>query len=61
MLPAPSADAPAYEPGRAEIEQALARAEGVVARAARDLGLSRQSLYRRMEKLGIDGGDATRQ
>jgi transcriptional regulator of acetoin/glycerol metabolism len=25
----------------------------VVAHAARDLGLSRQALYRRMEKLGI--------
>ena len=27
--------------------------QGVVAQAARDLGLSRQALYRRMEKLGI--------
>jgi DNA-binding NtrC family response regulator len=61
MLPAPSVESPACEPDRAEIELALARADGVVARAARDLGLSRQSLYRRMEKLGIDGGDATRQ
>jgi DNA-binding NtrC family response regulator len=41
------------EPDRGEIEAALSRHEGVVARAARDLGLSRQSLYRRMEKLGI--------
>ena len=33
--------------------------EGVVAKAARELGLSRQSLYRRMEKLGIaTGGSA---
>ncbi|HWF98664.1 MAG TPA: sigma-54 dependent transcriptional regulator [Steroidobacteraceae bacterium] len=38
---------------RAAIEGALARASGVVAHAARDLGLSRQALYRRMEKLGI--------
>ena len=38
---------------RAAIEQALQRAAGVVAHAARDLGLSRQALYRRMEKLGI--------
>jgi DNA-binding NtrC family response regulator len=44
------------EPDRDEIETALARAEGIVARAARDLGLSRQSLYRRMEKLGIATG-----
>ena len=28
-----------------------------VAKAARDLGLSRQSLYRRMEKLGIAPGN----
>ena len=52
MLPA-APEGPAPEPGRAEIELALARSGGVVARAARDLGLTRQSLYRRMEKLGI--------
>jgi DNA-binding NtrC family response regulator len=44
---------PEREPDRREVEQALARAGGVVARAARELGLSRQALYRRMEKLGI--------
>jgi DNA-binding NtrC family response regulator len=38
---------------RGTIEQALARARGVVAQAARELGLSRQALYRRMEKLGL--------
>ncbi|HNR21772.1 MAG TPA: sigma-54 dependent transcriptional regulator [Steroidobacteraceae bacterium] len=38
---------------RDTIEQALARCSGVVAHAARDLGLSRQALYRRMEKLGL--------
>jgi transcriptional regulator of acetoin/glycerol metabolism len=38
---------------RTDIEQALARARGVVAQAARELGLSRQALYRRMEKLGL--------
>jgi transcriptional regulator of acetoin/glycerol metabolism len=41
------------EPDRQEIERALQRSSGVVAQAARDLGLSRQALYRRMEKLGI--------
>jgi DNA-binding NtrC family response regulator len=41
------------EPQRQEIEQALERSSGIVAHAARDLGLSRQALYRRMEKLGI--------
>ncbi len=39
--------------GRAEIEQALACADGVIARAAKALGLSRQALYRRMEFYGI--------
>jgi DNA-binding NtrC family response regulator len=39
--------------GREAIEQALLLADGVVAQAARDLGLSRQALYRRMEKLGL--------
>jgi DNA-binding NtrC family response regulator len=38
---------------RPMIERALERTGGVVAHAARDLGLSRQALYRRMEKLGI--------
>jgi DNA-binding NtrC family response regulator len=38
---------------RSAIEQALERAKGIVAQAARDLGLSRQALYRRMEKLGL--------
>jgi DNA-binding NtrC family response regulator len=42
------------EPSRDEIEAALARAAGVVAEAAHSLGLSRQALYRRMEKYGID-------
>jgi DNA-binding NtrC family response regulator len=40
---------------RASIEQALERARGVIAHAARDLGLSRQALYRRMERLGLKG------
>jgi DNA-binding NtrC family response regulator len=41
------------EPDRAAIEQALARAGGVLAQAAAELGLSRQALYRRLDKLGI--------
>ena len=41
------------EPDREAIEASLARAGGVVARAATELGLSRQALYRRMERLGI--------
>jgi DNA-binding NtrC family response regulator len=38
---------------RETIEEALARAGGVVSQAAAELGLSRQALYRRMERLGI--------
>ena len=56
-LPAvePTADArnQEHEPDRSEIEHALEGANGVIAQAARALGLSRQALYRRMEKLGI--------
>ena len=47
------AAAHADEPDRAAIEAALARSGGVIAQAAVDLGLSRQALYRRMEKLSI--------
>ena len=42
-------------PDRAAVEQALERARGVIAHAARELGLSRQALYRRIEKLGLRG------
>jgi DNA-binding NtrC family response regulator len=52
-LPAGSATAPESGPDRAAVEAALERARGVIAQAARDLGLSRQALYRRMEKLGL--------
>jgi DNA-binding NtrC family response regulator len=41
------------EPDRAAIEAALARARGVISQAAAELGLSRQALYRRIEKYGI--------
>ena len=58
LPPAPAgttaADATLREPSRDEIEAALARAGGVVAEAAHSLGLSRQALYRRMEKYGVD-------
>ena len=49
----PAAPPPAEELDRPTIEAALARAGGVIAQAAAGLGLSRQALYRRMEKLGI--------
>ncbi|HEY3056494.1 MAG TPA: sigma-54 dependent transcriptional regulator [Thermoanaerobaculia bacterium] len=51
-------DVPGREPRdvpveRKEIETALLEAGGSVSRAAETLGVSRQALYRRMEKLGI--------
>jgi transcriptional regulator of acetoin/glycerol metabolism len=36
------------------IEQALKAASGQISEAARQLGISRQALYRRMEKFGIE-------
>ena len=39
---------------RAQIEQVLTEARGVVSKAAAQLGVSRQALYRRMERLGIE-------
>jgi DNA-binding NtrC family response regulator len=38
---------------RQRIEHALLEADGVVSRVAEQLGLSRQALYRKMDKLGI--------
>jgi DNA-binding NtrC family response regulator len=40
-------------PDRRRIEEVLLESGGMVSRAAARLGLSRQALYRRMEKLGI--------
>lgn len=39
---------------RDQLQQALLQAGGVVSRAAKQLGISRQALYRRMEYYGID-------
>lgn len=57
-LPEPPRDgsagvAPPDEPDRAAIEAALERTGGVLAQAASELGLSRQALYRRLDRLGI--------
>lgn len=41
------------EPSRELVETALHKADGVVSRAAQSLGLSRQALYRRMERYGL--------
>ncbi len=54
-LPQPfsASSASAEEPDREAIEAALARHGGVMTQAASELGLSRQALYRRLERLGI--------
>ena len=44
---------PAPEVEKAAIEEALARTGGVVLRAARELGMTRPTLYRRMKELGV--------
>ena len=41
------------EPDKQQIEQALVAHSGVISRVAKALGLSRQALYRRMEKYGL--------
>jgi DNA-binding NtrC family response regulator len=43
------------DPSRDAVLAALAKAGGMVSRAAQSLGLSRQALYRRMERFGIAG------
>ncbi|WP_102797149.1 sigma-54-dependent transcriptional regulator [Bowmanella denitrificans] len=48
--PAPQTSA---EPGPEEIQQAMDKHQGVVAKVARELGMSRQALYRRLEKYGL--------
>ncbi|HET8933682.1 MAG TPA: helix-turn-helix domain-containing protein [Polyangiales bacterium] len=53
-VPLADASEPAADSGeRAQLQAALARAQGVVSQAAVELGLSRQALYRRMERLGL--------
>ena len=50
---APRVAAPAADPDRSRIESALAHSHGIIAQAAAELGLSRQALYRRMDRYGI--------
>ena len=50
VVPAPSAQ----DPERMEIERVLVESGGVIATAAALLGISRQALYRRMDRLGIE-------
>mgnify|MGYP000854705395 CR=1 FL=1 len=49
----PRSPAPGVEPDRQRIEAALSTHHGVIAQTATALGLSRQALYRRMDRYGI--------
>jgi len=42
------------EPEKAELEQAMREYQGVIAKVARHFGLSRQALYRRLQKFEIE-------
>lgn len=42
------------EPDKAQLQSAMREHQGVIARVARQFGLSRQALYRRLEKHGIE-------
>ncbi|HBS63590.1 MAG TPA: sigma-54-dependent Fis family transcriptional regulator [Stenotrophomonas sp.] len=50
---APRAASPTVDPDRSRIEAALAHNHGIIAQTAAELGLSRQALYRRMDRYGI--------
>ncbi|HEV8266681.1 MAG TPA: sigma-54 dependent transcriptional regulator [Thermoanaerobaculia bacterium] len=50
---APPARPPEVEADRSTVEALLVKHDGSVSSAAAELGLSRQALYRRMERLGI--------
>lgn len=62
LVPRPAADILGREDGptgfekaeRAAVVRALARADGNVSQAARQLGIGRATLYRRMKRLGLD-------
>jgi transcriptional regulator of acetoin/glycerol metabolism len=42
------------EPDKSALENAMREHQGVIARVARQFGMSRQALYRRLNKFGID-------
>jgi DNA-binding NtrC family response regulator len=52
--PPSASKAPGTDPERAELERILVASGGVVATAAAMLGVSRQALYRRMDRLGVE-------
>jgi DNA-binding NtrC family response regulator len=49
----PGSGSDATDPDRAVVQDALLKAGGVVSKAAAEMGISRQALYRRMERAGV--------
>jgi DNA-binding NtrC family response regulator len=43
-----------HEPSKQELEEAMRIHQGVIARVAREFGLTRQALYRRLDKHGVE-------
>jgi DNA-binding NtrC family response regulator len=58
VAPAPAAPRLDDEPDRDTVLATLARCNGVVAQAAQALGLSRQALYRRLQRWGVPGNSS---
>jgi DNA-binding NtrC family response regulator len=54
VLSSPVSSQQKAEPTKQEIEHAMRAHQGVIAKVAREFGLSRQALYRRLQKMGID-------
>ncbi|MFC3031635.1 sigma-54-dependent transcriptional regulator [Pseudoalteromonas fenneropenaei] len=50
----PAAVVTSLEPNKAELETAMRDYQGVIAKVARHFGMTRQALYRRLQKFGID-------
>lgn len=53
ISPAPAAKPSIVEPSKEDLEAAMREYQGVIARIARQFGLSRQALYRRLDKFEI--------
>lgn len=52
--PLNDAKTPVHEPNKDELQHAMKQHQGVIARVARQFGMSRQALYRRLNKFNIE-------
>ncbi len=53
-VPSPAKTQVVQEPDKAELLQAMKQHQGIIARVAKEFGMSRQALYRRLKKFGIE-------